>query len=65
MLASAQGSVKSALAPSFLIFPPYHTPSLTLCACVCLSVCARRVIEVCDLAVGLAGVKGGMEGSRG
>lgn len=23
--------------------------------------CVRRVIEVCDLAVGLAGVKGGME----
>lgn len=39
MLAIDQGSVKSARAPSFLIFPHYRTPSLTLCAYVCA--CAR------------------------
>lgn len=37
MLAGARGSVKSAIAPSFPISAPYHTPSLALCAHV--SVC--------------------------
>lgn len=62
MLASAQGSVKSALAPSFLISPSL---SHSLSHSLCVHVCVCRVIEVCDLAVGLAGVRQGMRQMQG